>query len=262
MVDIHCHVLPGLDDGAPDIDTSIEMARVAAADGVETIVATPHVREDHPYPLDEIEIRTRVLNERLEEAQVPVRIVPGAEVALSKAVELDDAELGRLCLGSADWLLVESPYTHATDLLEQDLFNLQVRGFRLVLAHPERSPSFAADLGRLERLAERGILCSVTAGSLEGRFGRRVRRTAVEMLRAGLVHDVASDAHDAERRSPVLSAGLSSLEGELPRLAAIRDWLVRDVPGALLTGATPPPQPARLSRKRGPLGGLLAKLRG
>src|SRR3954454_15301860 len=163
VIDLHCHVLPGLDDGPADVDAAVMVARLASADGTRTMVATPHVREDYPFDIDLIEERTRVVNERLTQEGVELHIVPGGEVALSVLSQLSKGDLERVCLGSSRSILVESPYQDATDTIEDTLFNLQVRGFHPVLAHPERSPSFRRDPDRAATLAERGILCSVTA---------------------------------------------------------------------------------------------------
>ena len=257
MIDVHCHILPGIDDGAPDLATSVEMGRVAAADGVRTVVATPHIREDHPFDRASIPALVAEVNAALEAAGVDLEVLPGGELAVSEVLELGDDELGALSLGGAGWLLVESPYTHAADMLENNLFDLQLRGFGVILAHPERSPSLMSDPDRLARMVERGILCSVTAGSMEGRFGRTVRRATVEMLKRGLAHDVASDAHDPDGRPPELRRGFDALSGELAWLTAEqRDWMTRAVPEALLAGAAPPPAPGR------PGGGRLRRMLG
>jgi protein-tyrosine phosphatase len=251
MIDLHCHILPALDDGPPTLDASLGMARAAVADGVRTIVATPHVREDYPYEPSEVAPRTRDLNAALHEEGIPLEVVPGAEVGLTRALALSDGELREACLGTSTYLLVESPYAWATDLFEQDLFGLQVRGVKLVLAHPERSPSFIEDVDRLARIVERDVLCAVTAASLTGRFGRTVKRTVIAMFEAGLVHVVASDAHNAARRPPVLSAGFDALEPELPGLAARRNWLVSEVPQAILSDESPPRPRGEIRRTRG-----------
>jgi protein-tyrosine phosphatase len=249
LIDLHCHVLPGLDDGPPDLDHSVALVKLAAADGIARMAATPHVREDYTFPLGEIEARADQLNERLREAGVPVTVMPAAEVATSKLQQLDDATLASLCLGSGSSLLVESPYQQATDLLEETLFTLQLRGFRPVLAHPERSPSFMKDPDRLATLVERGILCSVTAASMAGRFGRTVQGVAKLLFERGLVHDVASDAHDIGRRAPGLTAGFRLLEKELPGLTAAMPWFTTTAPEAILAGQAVP-QPPRLEASR------------
>lgn len=244
MIDLHCHILPGLDDGPPDLDSSVALARLAAADGTRTIVATPHVREDYPFAIEEIAKRTDDVNRRLADEGVPLTVRAGAEVAISRLSELDDATLGRICLGDANAMLVESPYQQATDTLEDTLFNLQLRGYKPVLAHPERSPSFIASPDRLEKLVERGMLCSVTSASMAGRFGMTVQRFTRTLFERGLVHDVASDAHDIRRRAPGLTAGFRLLDRDVPGLLGQIEWFTEAAPAAILSGQALPERPA------------------
>ena len=251
MIDLHCHLLPGLDDGPADMPETLEMARVAVMEGIDTIVATPHIRDDHPFDPAAIRPLVDQVNAALAAEGIGLKVLAGAEVALTKVSELSDEELGRLCLGAGRHLLIESPYTHATDLLENDLWTAQLRGFQVVLAHPERSPSFQADLRRLAALVERGVLCSITAASMSGRFGKTVRRFTVRMLGEGLVHDVASDAHGPVGRRPALMGGFEALERELRGLRDAADWYTRAVPEAIVTGAEVPPRPERPARARG-----------
>lgn len=219
------------------------MARLAAADGVRTIVATPHVNTDFDYDLTEISRRCGELNVQLARAEVSLAVLAGAEIAVSRLTELDDGALRDLCLGASQALLVESPYTKSADFLDELLFDLQVRGFQPVLAHPERCPIFQQDVDRLKRIVDRGILCSVTAGSMAGTFGSTVQKFVLRMFREGLVHDVSSDAHDHRRRRPVLTPGFERAERELPGIAVQRDWYTRAAPTAILAGEAPPPRP-------------------
>jgi protein-tyrosine phosphatase len=257
VIDLHCHILPGLDDGPPDLDRSVALARLAAADGTRTIVATPHVREDYPFAVEEIAKRTDQVNQRLAADGVPLTVRAGAEVAISLLSELDEATLGRVCLGDGNAMLVESPYQQATDTLEDALFSLQLRGFKPVLAHPERSPSFMSSPDRLEKLVERGVLCSVTSASMAGRFGRTVQRATRTLFERGLVHDVASDAHDLRRRAPGLTAGFRLLDHDLPGLLGQIEWFTESAPAAILAGEALPerpalePAPRRWLRRRG-----------
>lgn len=254
MIDLHCHILPGLDDGPADAETSLAMARAAQADGIQTIAATPHIRGDHPVSITELAGRRTALNDALSDAGIAVRVVGGGELALSRLPELDDQELAEICLGDGNYVLVEAPYTPVADLVEGGVFSLQARGFRPLLAHPERSPAFLGDRPRLAELVRRGVLCSVTAASLSGRFGRQVRHFACAMFREGLVHNVASDAHDPVRRAPGLSAGLEAIEQAVPGAGAQRDWLTREVPASILAGEDAPPRPQPPDRRRRPLG--------
>jgi protein-tyrosine phosphatase len=256
MIDLHCHILPGIDDGPPDVEASLALAAAAAQSGTHTIVATPHVREDYPFSPESIPDRVAALNAELERAGIDVEVLPGAELAISRAPELGDAALRSLRLGSGDHVLVETPYVEVGELLENELFDLQLRGVAPILAHPERSPSFLGDIDRLAALVDKGVLCSVTAASLAGRFGRTVRRFSVELMRAGLVHDVASDAHDLRKRTPDLREGLASVEDDVPGALAQAHWYTEDAPRAILAGeplpARPePPRPRGLKRLLG-----------
>jgi protein-tyrosine phosphatase len=189
------------------------------------------------------------VNARLEAEGLTLRVIRGAEVALSRLPEFDDEQLEQVCLGAGRYILVESPYFVATDTLENMLFSLQLRGFRPVLAHPERSPSLMEDISRLAVLADRGIICSVTAASMTGRFGRTVQRATRAMFERGLVHNVASDAHDDRRRPPGLRDAFSALDHLVPGVHDEIDWYTREVPAAVLAGAQLPPRPARSPRR-------------
>jgi protein-tyrosine phosphatase len=250
VIDLHCHILPGLDDGAATIEDSLAMARAAVATGITTVVGTPHIRDDHPFGLDQITVRARQLSEALAEERIELGIVEGAEVAVSKIPELLEAgSLPQLCLGSGKYILIESPYTPAGDPFEEILFTVQLAGFRPVLAHPERCPSFLTDESRLASLVERGVLCSVTAASMMGQFGDPVRKFTLQLFRAGLVHDVASDAHDHVNRPIDLRAGFESIEHELPGALEQISWFTDTTPAAIIAGDELPPPPGRLQRR-------------
>jgi protein-tyrosine phosphatase len=260
MIDLHSHILFGLDDGPPDIEASLAMAAAAVADGTRQMVATPHVSGDYDYELDEIGRLTGELNARLAREEVPLAILPGAEIALSRLPRLTDTDLAGLSLGGGGSILVESPYTSSAPFLDEALFEIQIRGFHPMLAHPERSPVFQSKPDRLRQLVARGVLCSITAGSLAGRFGSRARAFSNDLLSERLVHSVDSDAHDADRRRPGLSEGIRAAEEEFPGIAAQADWYVRAAPTAILAGKRPPAMPdAPQRRRRSALGRLLGR---
>jgi len=236
---MHCHVLPGIDDGPETIDGSVALARAAAEAGTHTLVATPHVSWHYPNDADTIARLVDELRARLIAEQVALEIRPGAEIAITRLVDIDPAELPRLGLGGGPWLLVEPPFTPVADNLDTIMLNLQQRGHRLLLAHPERCPAFHRDPRMLETLVHAGVLTSITAGSLVGRFGGEVRRFALELARAGMIHNVASDAHDLARRQPGVMAEL-----EQAGLGPLADWLTQAVPAAILDGGEIPPRPA------------------
>jgi protein-tyrosine phosphatase len=155
------------------------------------------------------------------------------------AAELPPEELMALTLAGAGWLLIESPFVSATTGMQPLVSRLRHEGFGIVLAHPERCPAFHREPQALASLAGAGVLNSITAGSLVGRFGGQVRRFSLELAAAGLIHNVASDAHNITRRPPGSLAELDQAG-----LTPLADWLTRDVPAAVLTGRPIPPRPA------------------
>jgi protein-tyrosine phosphatase len=251
LVDLHSHILPGVDDGAPDIETAIAMARTAAADGIRVMVATPHVSFE--YDLDPREVGRQVgeLNLVLAREEVPLAVLPGGEIALTRLAALDAPALRLLSLGAGPYLLVETPYAGSAPFLEEVLFDLDLRGFRTILAHPERCAMFQDDQDRLARLVERGVLCSVNAGSMAGQFGRRVRDFVVHLFREGVVHNVASDAHDDDVRRAELRWGFERMEDELPGISERAEWFTTTAPNAIVSGTQVPQPPDPPSPRRG-----------
>jgi protein-tyrosine phosphatase len=235
LIDLHCHALPGLDDGPRTAPESLALLRAAEADGTRTVVATPHCSRRFPTTPEDIERAAVSLH------GVPVELLTGAEVTYEMALRLPDETLRRLTLGDSRCVLLEAPLEPVVSIdFERCVDDLQARGYRVLLAHPERAPALRDDLGRLRALVEHGALCSITAASLTGGFGAAARWSALELLREGLVHSIDSDAHHASLRAPGLRNGLAAAASELPALAA--DWFADEVPAALLADAPLPSQ--------------------
>ena len=235
------------------MDDALALARAAVAAGTRTMVATPHVSWD--YPDNTAERITEAVNEldaALRSNGLDLEIRPGAEIALTRAGDLGDDELDALRLGGGPFLLVECPFTQSASGFEAPLAALAARGHRILLAHPERCAGFHRDPDALGRLTGTGMLSSITAGSLVGRFGGEVRRVAWDMLRSELVHNVASDAHSEHARPPGVGAELA--EAGLQEHA---DWLTRAMPAAILNGGDLPQRPAApLPQAGGSKGGV------
>ena len=234
MIDLHCHILPALDDGAIDLEDSVAMARQAEADGIEIVCATPHIRSDHDVQVDELEGRIEAVNGELERQGVKVRIAPGGEVADEALHEVADKKLRDVSLGRTGvWLLVEPRPGPITGELIDTVDALGDRGFRCVIAHPERHAG--ADFReRLEALVERKALIQVTAALIADGPASPV---LIELAGHGLVHLLGSDAHSARAGRPVrLSEGLARL-AEVECVKPHLDWVVRDGPSAILAGA-------------------------
>jgi protein-tyrosine phosphatase len=238
MIDLHCHVLPGIDDGPSTIEGSLELARAAVAAGTRTIVATPHVSWRYRNDVREIRSLVERLNDRLAAEGIALDVRPGAEVAMTYAMEMTASELSALALGDGPWLLIECPLTTAASGFERILLNLQQDGHRILLAHPERCAAFQRDPELLASLVRAGLLTSITASAFSGRFGREARRFAYKLLHDELVHNVASDAHNVLGRPPTLAAEL-----ERAGLTPLGDWLTQAIPRAILDGSEIPPRP-------------------
>lgn len=251
MIDLHCHLLPAIDDGPPDLGAALRLAQAQVDAGVRTVAVTPHAIA--AWPNDGATI-ARGLNEMrtaLNAAGIPLELVHGAEVDLRWALERSDEELARLTLDGGRWLLLEAPLT-AIAPLEEGVAELRGRGFEILLAHPERAPMLQREPATVARLVRTGVRTQLTAGALDGRFGRHVQRCALGLIDAGLVHTFASDSHGAERRRPGLREPLEAYGyGAYARL------LCEQHPGALLAGE-PLPETVELKRRRS----LLGRLRG
>ena len=236
MVDLHCHVLPGIDDGAESLEQSLEFCRAALEDGVSVLVATPHQKPGHFDTTPEaIREKAEDLRRALREAAIPVEIVEGAEVYLSADLVASLRE-GKVCtLGNTGrYLLLELPYQQMPLRVEETVFQLKVAGVTPVLAHPERIAYFTADPDRLEKLVRLGCLSQITADALLGGFGEKTRDLSRRLLERGLVHVISSDAHDAIHRPPVLSRARDAA-AEVVGTERARQ-MVSDVPLSLCRG--------------------------
>jgi protein-tyrosine phosphatase len=233
LIDLHCHALPGIDDGPASHEEAVALLRVAAADGTRVLVATPHVSRRWPTRPEVIEAGVASL------AGAGVELLAGAEVTHEMALQLPDETLRRLTLGSSSCVLLETPLQPVVGPdFERAFESLRERGYRVLLAHPERAPAMRENPARLRALVDAGALCSVTAAALQGGFGDASRWFGLELLRDGLVHSVDSDAHHATMRPPGLRAGLEAASALLPSLDTAR--LAEAVPAALLADAPLP----------------------
>ncbi len=238
VIDLHCHVLHGIDDGPDTIEGSVALARAATAAGISQLVATPHVSATYRNDAATIARLVEELNVRLRAEEIGLEVLPGAEIAITYLPEIAPLQLPLLGLGGGDWLLIEPPFAAVAPALESLVLALCAEGRRVVLAHPERCPALKRDGGVVGALAARGVLMSITAGSLVGQFGGEVKRYALELAREGLIHNVTSDAHDTERRPPGLADAI-----EQAGLAPLTDWLTQEVPAAILSGGEIPARP-------------------
>jgi protein-tyrosine phosphatase len=239
VIDLHTHILPGIDDGVKTEDEAVEFARTAVADGVRTIVATPHCK-DGSYENDLRTVLERVasLRQRLAAEGVEVDLVPGAEVHLcANLVErIRDGRAPTLA-DNGKTLLLELSLTQYPPEMDNLIFQLRLAGIVPVLAHPERIGYFRDDPKRYEALVRLGAFGQITTGSVLGVFGKDVAVLSEWMIRRGLVHVLASDSHNTRGRPPILSEARRAVARLVGEDAAGR--MVEDVPAALLRGEEP-----------------------
>jgi protein-tyrosine phosphatase len=239
MIDLHTHILPGVDDGVRTEDEAVEFAQAAMQDGVNVIVATPHCKEGFYFnDRDTVLAGVDRLRERLRREALDVRIEPGAEVHLCPDL-VERVRDGRApTLGdNGKSLLLELSLTQYPVDLENLVFQLKLAGIEVVFAHPERIRYFQDDVTRYEAVVRMGALGQITTGSILGVFGREISRFSDELLRKGLVHVVASDAHNVRGRPPLLRAAVEAIEPLIGEARARS--MATAAPAALLEGEAP-----------------------
>lgn len=254
MIDLHCHILPGVDDGPGDAGESLRMAEKAAEDGIRTIVATPHTQNGvHVNDLDSILLLHTRLNALMRSRSLGLDILPGAEVRIHRDM-LSSVQQGRLATlnNGRCYLLVEFPHNVILPGTRDVLYQLTAHGITPVLAHPERNEAIQRNPDLLTELVNLGCLVQLTAMSITGELGRAAMAAAHRMLVEQQAHVVASDAHDPIDRPPLLSVAVEAAADVLgdPSLALA---LVTQNPRAILDGKPlarpdPSPEPAPKSR--------------
>jgi protein-tyrosine phosphatase len=252
LVDLHIHLLPGIDDGCPDLQATVELARVAVADGVTSLAVTPHVNNRYATTPQSMNAALEVTRGALAIADIPLDISGGAEIALDRVGSLSDHDLRALCLGGTGrYALLECPFAVEPIGIESHSARLSKLGVKTILAHPERSAGVqsAAGFETLRKAVGRGLLVQINAGSLTGHLGESSRATAHKLLAEGLVHFISSDAHHATDRPTRMSEAAAAVGDRELAL-----WLTDSAPAAVLAGEALPPRPELRRRKRSRLG--------
>jgi protein-tyrosine phosphatase len=236
MIDLHCHILPGVDDGARTIEDSVAMARMAAAAGTKTIVATPHMM--HP----QFHVPGPVAKQKLAEvraavgaAGIPIEIVLAGEIHWSVDIpqRLASGELLPYC-EERKYILFELPMSHVPHATREVMWQFQMAGIFPVLAHPERNADFERHPELINEYRNAGIPCQITAMSLTGDFGRKARKVAERWLAEGAIDLLASDGHSSRGRPPTMDAAARLVRKQAGE--SMEDWVVREVPRRILAG--------------------------
>jgi protein-tyrosine phosphatase len=239
MVDIHCHILPGLDDGPDKLEESLQMAEMAIADGITHVVATPHASS--MFPFDPVATK-RLRDELQEKVGDRLQLATGCDFHLSFE-NLQDiaANTAKYTINQKHYLLVEFAEFAISPAMDDSLHQLQLLGLSIVITHPERNRLICADQDRLRRWLHRGCYVQVTAQSLLGQFGERARKYAERWLDQDMVHFVASDAHSTTRRPLQLQEAYKAVSER--RGEELAKALFRDNPLAAFEGRPLPYEP-------------------
>lgn len=212
MIDIHCHILPGIDDGAKSMDETLEMARIAVSEGIYHIIATPHYIQYSDYANKE-QVRQLVdeVNNVLKKENIALSLAVGQEIYLTpdlpKLVESGEVST----LNNGQYILVEFPMNDIPLYAEDVFYELRLMGLTPILAHPERYPMIMEDPNILLKFLNLGVLCQANVGSIRGFFGERVQKTVITLIEHHMIHFVATDAHTPRNRAPKVRKALDEI---------------------------------------------------
>lgn len=246
MIDIHTHILPDIDDGAQTIEESIEMLKRAAEEGVKTIAATPHVL-DVPSESDwqRVNDTFNCVKQTLIWEKIDIDIILGAELFISPDLPRMIKENRELTINNGNkYVLLELPIQEIPSFTEQTIFELLLQGIVPIIAHPERYFEIQKNPNRLLDLVKRGVLTQVNCGSLMGRYGRKVQRTAKNLLSCNLVHMMGSDVHSTPNGSYPLSRGVNIASKIVGIERAIE--MVTSIPEKIINGIFIEPLPMKI----------------
>lgn len=206
MFDLHCHILPQMDDGSSSVEETLDMLGVAAQEGIQVIAATHHFFDDETSIKDYLELwecRYNQIQSVLKESKLDIQIVKGAEVMISPfLLQLDG--LNRLCINESQYLLIDLPMMDLPQYTQEVIYNLRLKGITPILAHPERNLRIMDNPALLIPLIESGALVQINTGSLTGMFGKKVKRCVKILVKHNMVHLTGTDAHSTVKRSPVM----------------------------------------------------------
>ena len=204
-IDIHCHILPGVDDGSPDMATSLEMLRIADKNGITHLILTPHHKPMHHNVSPEHNVVYRKkLQEAAKEAGIKAKLFSGNEIYYSDET-MEELMEGKICsLAGSDYVLVEFHPTNPYKAIQNAVSRVQAAGFIPIIAHVERYSDIVSHPARVKDLIEMGSLIQVNASSIMGKYGFGISHFTKKLLKEELVHFIASDAHDTGRRAPNL----------------------------------------------------------
>lgn len=215
MIDLHCHILPGVDDGASHETESLAMLQAAIEEGITTIVATPHHNRQYTNEKQTILTKVEELRQLIQANHLSIEVVPGQEVRLYGEL-LEDYENNKLVTvaDNSRYMLIEFPSSHVPRYAERKLFDMELQGLKPLIVHPERNAEIIQNPDRLYQLVQKGALTQVTASSITGHFGKKIQKFTHQLIEANLVHVIASDAHNTTSRASLMKQAFVEIEAK------------------------------------------------
>jgi len=254
LIDLHCHILPGVDDGPSLVEDSLRMAECAVADGIHTLVATPHTfNGTYHTSLSHILTHIAYLKNKITENQIPINICPGAEVRIHQDMDRSVKEGKTASINDAGhYILVEFPYNMIFPGTRDVLFQLLLNGITPVLAHPERNLALQRNPDVLSDLVNMGCLVQLTAMSITGELGHDAMEYSLFLLKQRQAHVIATDSNNAESRPPILSHAVEATAHILGGDTEAAEAMVTENPRAIIDGKPLNlPEPAKVTKKQG-----------
>ncbi|WP_394172432.1 tyrosine-protein phosphatase [Guptibacillus hwajinpoensis] len=249
MIDIHCHILPGIDDGAKDTSESVEMARQAVSQGITQVVATPHHKNgSFDNALHDVLTKVSELNSDLQREGINLEILPGQEIRLYGEM-IDDLDIDLLTVNNSGvYLLVEFPSSHLPRYANKLLFDLQLKGIVPIIVHPERNREIMENPSKLYQLIKEGALSQVTASSVTGSMGKKIKKFSLDLISHNLAHFIASDSHNTTTRPFELRHAYETVEQEL---GTTMRYMLQENPQELIKGRMiDKDMPERIKKKK------------
>jgi len=234
MIDLHCHIYPGVDDGPISLEETRAMLDIAVTEGIRTIIASHHFsEEDHTVEtyLDAIQVAKSQVQPLIDDLSADIKILDGAEVFISPNI-IHIKDLKKLCINNSRYLLIELPMMDIPIYTEDVVYSLKINGITPIIAHPERNRRIVHEPSTLEPLINLGALAQVNTGSITGLFGKHVRKTAKKLIKKNMIHALGSDAHSPRRRGPYMKEAARQLTKWAGSHAARR--ILHTIPEAII----------------------------
>lgn len=214
MLDIHCHIVPNIDDGADSLETSLKMLKIAEEDNAKFIIATPHFwRGYYENAYLDVVKKVEYLNKKIVENKMDIKILPGQEIFLDNNTNKLYKEGIVNCLNGSKYMLIELPMMDMPKDALDNIYELRIKGITPILAHPERYKYIIEEPSNINKFIKEGCLIQINTGSIKGIFGKKIKKTAEILIKHGICSFIASDAHTLGNRCPGLLSSLEKVKG-------------------------------------------------